>query len=78
MERAGLLSIPEKHTADDDYLIKITDQLPEFVDQNEKARFLILIQKSDTLQYEILGLTDKNLSLMHFPGGKRHLYKKIK
>ncbi|HEY0670153.1 MAG TPA: hypothetical protein VGD22_18375 [Sphingobacteriaceae bacterium] len=68
----------ERHTADDNYFIKITDQLPQFVNKNEKARFLVLTQKTNTLHYEILGLTDKSLSLMHFPSGKHHLYKKIK
>lgn len=68
----------ETHTTDDNYFIKITDQLPQFVNKNENARFLILTQKTDTLHYEILGLTNKALSLMHFPSGKRHLYKKIK
>jgi len=67
----------ENHTADDNYLITITNQLPQFIDKSEKAEFLILTQKTDTLQYEILGLTEKTLSLMHFSSGKRHLYKKI-
>ena len=66
----------DKRTADDHYIISITDQLPQFADKNDKARFLVLTQKADTLHYEILGLTDKSLSLMHFPSGKRHLYKK--
>ena len=68
----------EKRTADYTYLITITDQLPEFVDKDVKTEFLILTQKTDTLQYEILGLTEKTLSLMHFPSCKRHLYTKRK
>lgn len=63
-----------RSTAADNYLITITDQLPGSVDKNEKAAFLMLTQKTDTLQYEIIGLTDKTLSMMNFPGGSRALY----
>jgi hypothetical protein len=66
----------EKLTKNDKYLITLTDQLPQFVDKDEKTEFLILSNKSDTLYYEILGLNDKILSLMHFPSGVRHVYNK--
>ena len=63
-----------KLTDDEKYLIKFTDSLPEY--SGEKSEFLILTNKTDTLNYEILGLNNKTLSLMHFPSGMRHLYKR--
>ncbi len=64
-------------TADDYYAISITDKLPEFTKEAEKAKFLILTNKSDTFKYEILGLTDSTFSMMYFPTGKIHLYRKL-
>ncbi|MBW6481987.1 MAG: carboxypeptidase-like regulatory domain-containing protein [Vicingaceae bacterium] len=64
--------------ADDNYSISITDKLPEFVEETENSEFLILTNKTDTLQYEILGLTDTTFSLMYFPAGKIHLYSRKK
>ena len=68
----------EQVNSDDNYSISITDRLPEFVKETEKAEFLILTSKSDTLKYEILGLTDSTFSMMYFPAGKIHLYRKQK
>lgn len=68
----------EQVNSDDNYSISITDKLPEFVKETENAEFLILTSKSDTLKYEILGLTDSTLSMMYFPPGKIHLYRKKK
>jgi hypothetical protein len=64
--------------SDDNYSISITDKLPEFVKETEKAEFFILTSKSDTLKYEILGLTDSTFSMMYFPAGKIHLYRRQK
>jgi plasmid maintenance system killer protein len=64
----------EQTNSDDNYLITITDKLPEFVKETEKAEFIILTNKADTLEYEILGLTDSTFSMMYFPAGKIHLY----
>lgn len=63
---------------DDTYSISITDKLPEFVKETEHTEFIILTNKTDTLQYEILGLTDSTFSMMHFPSDKIHLYRKSK
>ncbi len=68
----------EQANSDDNYSISITDKLPEFVKETENAEFLILTSKSDTLKYEILGLTDSTFSMMYFPAGKIHLYKRQK
>lgn len=68
----------EQTNADDNYVISITDKLPEFVKETEKAEFIILTNKTDTLKYEILGLTDSTFSLMYFPSGRIHLYKREK
>ena len=63
---------------EDYYSISITDKLPEFDKETEKSEFLILRSKSDTLKYEILGLTDSTFSMMYLPVGKIHLYKRKK
>lgn len=62
----------------EDYLISFTDKLPEFVDKTEKSEFVILIANTDTLYYEILGLNDTSFSLMNFPSGRIHLYRRTK
>lgn len=58
------------------YHILLTNKLPEFVDTNVNAQFLILTNKNDTLKYEILGVTDSTLSMMYYPKMHKHLYKK--
>ena len=68
----------EQTNTDDNYVISIKDKLPEFVKETEKAEFIILTNKTDTLKYEILGLTDSTFSMMYFPSGKIHLYKRKK
>ena len=68
----------EQASSDDNYSISITDKLPEFVQVTENAEFLILTSKTDTLKYEILGLTDSTFSMMYFPAGKIHLYRRQK
>jgi hypothetical protein len=68
----------EQTTSEDSCLILITNKLPEFTKETENAEFIILTNKTDTLQYEILGLTDSTFSLMYFPTGKVHLYRKQK
>lgn len=70
--------IGEKPAVDDKYSIIITRQVPQFSDKTQKTDFLMLSSKSDTLQYEILGLTDETLSLMYLPNGNLHLYSKQK
>ena len=68
----------EQANSDDNYSISIADRLPEFVKETENAEFLILTNKNDTLKYEILGLTDSTFSMMYFPAGKIHLYRRKK
>jgi hypothetical protein len=62
----------------DDYRIRWTRKLPKYVDTTNNSSFLVLTNKTDTLNYEILGVTDSTLSLMHFPTGRIHLYRKKK
>jgi hypothetical protein len=68
--------VDSKTTDDDKYNIAIDFKLPQFVDTPEKADFIILTNKSDTLFYELLGFTKKTMSLMHYPSAKLHLYRK--
>ena len=68
----------EQNNSDDNYSISITNSLPEFVKETENGEFFILTNKGDTLKYEILGLTDSTFSMMYFPAGKIHLYKRQK
>lgn len=60
------------------YRIRWKRKLPEYVDTTVSTSFLMLTNKTDTLHYEILGVTDSTLSLMHFPTGQIHLYRKKK
>ena len=63
----------------DHYKIEWRRTLPKFADKtSNNSSFLILKNKIDTLNYEILGVTDSTLSLMHFPTGRIHLYRKKK
>lgn len=68
----------EKTTPDDNYYITISDKLPEFVQETVQAEFIILTNKTDTLKYEILGLTDSTFSLLYFPRGNIHFYMRRK
>lgn len=64
-----------KRSDEDKYTISISDSLPKYA--TVKAHFLILVNKADTLNYEILGVTNTGLSLMHFPTGRIHVYRKL-
>jgi len=64
-------------TEDDIYQISFADQLPKGVvdtENTEKAKHLILTNKTDTMYYEVLVLSSKELSLMHCTTGRMHLY----
>lgn len=68
-----------KHSnSDNNYSISLRDKLPEYVKETENAKFIILTSKTDTLEFEILGLTDSTFSMMYFPTGKIHLYRRQK
>lgn len=62
----------------DVYRIRWTRKLPEYVDSTVNSGFLVLTNKSDTLNFEILGVTDSILSLLHFPTGRINVYEKKK
>jgi hypothetical protein len=59
----------------DDYEIVLKDSL--FGTDKVKSRILLLFNSSDRLEYEVLGLNDSILSLMHLPTGRLHLYNKL-
>ena len=65
-----------KIDSEDNYEITITNRLPEFVNDDDKSEFIVLTTKTDTLRYEILGITDKTLSLMFYPTGRIHIYRR--
>lgn len=58
------------------YNIDIIDSLPKYVTPENNSIFLILTNPTDTLEYEIFGLNDTILSLMYFPRGNMHVYKR--
>lgn len=66
------------HEVDDQYDITLTDTLTPFVKKQPNPTFILLINREDTMKYEILTLTDKHLSLMFYPRGNIHTYKKRK
>lgn len=49
-----------------------------FVDKQIKADFLTLQRSSDTLQYEINGITANVMSLTFHPTGRIHVYNRSK
>ena len=64
----------KKLTVVDTYSITTAKQLPKYVDPKVNAEFIVLTNKTDTLYFEKLGLTNNTLSLMHYPSAKKHLY----
>ena len=60
----------------DSFWITITDKLPQFVTPDINAEFLILMNKKDTMHYEIMGLSQKTLSLLYYPAGRINVYNK--
>lgn len=60
------------------YLIHWKSKLPQYVDTTVQTSFVLLTNRTDTLFYGLLGVTDSTLSLMHFPSGQIHLYLKSK
>ncbi|ALM08256.1 hypothetical protein SB49_10915 [Sediminicola sp. YIK13] len=63
----------------DIYEFTITNELPKYTNTKLKAgKFLILTNKSDTLNYEILGYNKEFLNLKYFPKGNILTYRKEK
>jgi len=50
------------------------DNLPQYVDETVKSRFVTLSNESDTLHFEIMGQTDSILNMMYYPMGTMYLY----
>jgi hypothetical protein len=67
-----------KHSEEDQYQIRLSNSLPQYADEKVKGEFLLLIKKADTNYYEIIGLSDSTLSLMHFPSGRINVYLRTK
>ena len=63
-----------QESSEDKYTLSLRNELPQFVNPLKKVEFLVLTKPNDTLYYEILGLTDKILSLQSYPTAKRTLY----
>jgi hypothetical protein len=57
-----------------EYEIVLKDSI--FTADKTKRRMVLLLNSSDSLEYEVLGLNDSLLSLMQLPTGRLHLYKK--
>lgn len=60
------------------YSITTRKQLPKYVDPKVNTEFIVLTNKTDTLYFEKLGLSNKTLSLIHYPSSRKHLYIKNK
>jgi hypothetical protein len=67
-----------ENEVDEKFIISISDTLTAFVDKKVKADFVILFNPRDTMHYEIMGLTNEIMSLMYYPRGNIHTYKKLK
>ncbi|MGV3503424.1 MAG: hypothetical protein ACO1O1_06925 [Adhaeribacter sp.] len=68
----------EEATGEGKYQISKVDKLPQFIDPKVDAAFLVLSNKTDTLYYELNGVTEETLSLTYYPAMKTHLYKRKK
>ncbi len=62
----------------DVYDIDLKNKLPKYVDESVTAEYLILSNKIDTLEYEIIGLSDSLLSVMFYPRMNRLIYRRVK
>lgn len=60
----------EKEEKDDRYTYKIIE--------NDSVRDFILFNETDTLEYYLDYLTDKNLTIIYKPRGNFHNYRKVK
>jgi hypothetical protein len=58
------------------YGISLTNRIPEYVDTTGNADFILLTNKKETMYSEILNLDAETLSLLHFPSGNLHTYRK--
>ncbi len=69
----------DKSDKDNIYQYQITDTLPEYANTELiKRKFLVLTTEIDTLEYETLTYNDSIISLMYFPRGNIHVYRKKK
>jgi hypothetical protein len=58
--------------------INLSDSIPSFATDAEESIFLVLTNRYDSMNYEILTLSDSVMSLMNFPRGKMHVYRRSK
>lgn len=63
-------------TESDSFDINIISELPEKYKTTVQSDFIMLFNKIDTTYFELLGVNDSSISLMHYPSGKKHLYKR--
>ena len=61
----------------DNYTISILDYLPRYASETIATEFIELVDRTDTMHFELLSATDTVLSLMHFLTGRIHVYHKI-
>jgi hypothetical protein len=70
--------VGESFGVEDEFKISIADNLPDFTPEIRKNEFMILANKTDTMDYRISKLTDKTLNLIYYPSGRLCLYHKKK
>ena len=63
-----------EETENDTFQISQTNKLPQFLKETEKADFIVLTNKTDTMYFEIMNLDERVLSLLSYPSGRQHLY----
>lgn len=66
--------IGEEEGPSDVHKIILTDNLPNSKDNHYAGEFLLLVNGKDTLQYELMGVTDSVFSQMYLPRGNMHVY----
>jgi len=63
----------------DRYRIEFTDTIkPTVVKKDDQSIFIVLKREGQELEYELMGLNDSIMSLMYYPRGNMHVYKRVR
>ena len=61
---------------DESSTIIFLDSLPQFIDPSIEAWPFMTCNQGDTMFYELMGASDQYLSMMSFPSGRIHIYRR--
>jgi len=64
--------------ASDIYDITLAETMAPFIDKNVTSSFMILSNATDTMRYEIEGLSEEYMTLLYYPREITHTYRRTK